>query len=326
MRSPPPLLSHGHPPVPTGSVMSLYLPIAQLSMNVGLLLAMGLAVGLLSGMFGIGGGFIMTPLLILLGIPPSIAVGTGAAQVVASSVSGALSHWKKKNIDLELGLYLFAGGIAGAISGVGVQQILKRLGQLDLTISLTYVIVLGAIGLLMVIETARTLRGGLAVSGSSRKAGQHTWLQGLPLKRRFRQSKIYASAIPPVAIGVVVGWLTAIMGVGGGFLTVPALIYLLKVPTRIAIGTSIFQIVFLTAATTILQAMSNYNVDVMLALPLMIGGVIGAHYGVEIGQRLNAGHLRGLLGLLVLMVAARMAVDLALQPSELYSLELRSPK
>lgn len=306
--------------------MSLYLPIAQLSMNVGLLLAMGLAVGLLSGMFGIGGGFIMTPLLILLGIPPSIAVGTGAAQVVASSVSGALSHWKKKNIDLELGLYLFAGGIAGAISGVGVQQILKRLGQLDLTISLTYVIVLGAIGLLMVIETARTLRGGLAVSGSSRKAGQHTWLQGLPLKRRFRQSKIYASAIPPVAIGVVVGWLTAIMGVGGGFLTVPALIYLLKVPTRIAIGTSIFQIVFLTAATTILQAMSNYNVDVMLALPLMIGGVIGAHYGVEIGQRLNAGHLRGLLGLLVLMVAARMAVDLALQPSELYSLELRSPK
>lgn len=306
--------------------MSLYLPIAQLSMNVSLLLAMGLAVGLLSGMFGIGGGFIMTPLLILLGIPPSIAVGTGAAQVVASSVSGALSHWKKKNIDLELGLYLFGGGIVGAISGVGLQQILKRIGQLDLAISLTYVIVLGAIGLLMVIETARTLRGGLAAAGSGRKAGQHTWLQGLPLKRRFRQSKIYASAIPPVVIGVVVGWLTAIMGVGGGFLTVPALIYLLKVPTRIAIGTSVFQIVFLTAVTTVLQAVSNYNVDVMLALPLMIGGVIGAHYGVEIGQRLNAGHLRGLLGLLVLMVAARMAVDLALPPSELYSLELRAPK
>lgn len=305
--------------------MSLYLPIAQLSMNVALLLAMGLAVGLLSGMFGIGGGFIMTPLLILLGIPPSIAVGTGAAQVVASSVSGALSHWKKSNIDLELGTFLFGGGIAGAISGIGLQQILKRLGQLDLAISLTYVIVLGAIGLLMVIETARTLRGGLAVAGG-RKGGQHTWLQGLPLKRRFRQSKIYASAIPPVAIGVVVGWLTAIMGVGGGFLTVPALIYLLRVPTRIAIGTSVFQIVFLTAVTTILQAMSNYNVDVMLALPLMVGGVIGAHYGVEIGQRLNAGHLRGLLGLLVLMVAARMAVDLALPPSELYSLELRTPR
>lgn len=325
MRSPPPLLSHPAW-VPTGPVMSLYLPIAQLSMNVSLLLAMGLAVGLLSGMFGIGGGFIMTPLLILLGIPPSIAVGTGAAQVVASSVSGALSHWKKKNIDLELGLYLFGGGIVGAISGVGLQQILKRIGQLDLAISLTYVIVLGAIGLLMVIETARTLRGGLAAAGSGRKAGQHTWLQGLPLKRRFRQSKIYASAIPPVVIGVVVGWLTAIMGVGGGFLTVPALIYLLKVPTRIAIGTSVFQIVFLTAVTTVLQAVSNYNVDVMLALPLMIGGVIGAHYGVEIGQRLNAGHLRGLLGLLVLMVAARMAVDLALPPSELYSLELRAPK
>lgn len=306
--------------------MSLYLPIAQLSMNPLLLLAMGLAVGVLSGMFGIGGGFIMTPLLIVLGIPPSIAVGTGAAQVVASSVSGALSHWRKRNIDLELGLFLLAGGLAGAVSGVGVQQVLKRLGQLDLTISLTYVIVLGAIGLLMVIETARTLRGGLAASGSMRKAGRHTWLQGLPLKRRFRRSKIYVSAIPPIAVGVLVGWLTAIMGVGGGFLTVPALIYLLRVPTRIAIGTSVFQIVFLTAFTTILQAMSNFNVDVMLALPLMIGGVIGAHYGVEIGQRLNAGQLRGLLGLLVLMVAARMAVDLALAPVELYTLELRSPK
>ena len=307
---------------PTGA-MDIYLPVAELSINLLLLLGIGLAVGILSGMFGIGGGFIMTPLLIFLGIPPAIAVGTGASQVVAASVASAVGHWRRDNVDVKMGILLIAGGLFGATSGVFVQTILRQLGQLDLVISLTYVVVLGVIGTLMLIESINTLRKA-KVSGkstASRKAGQHTWVQGLPLKQRFHKSKLYASAIPPLAIGLIVGWLTAIMGVGGGFLIVPALIYLLSVPTRVAIGTSVFQIVFLTAFTTVLQSVQNQTVDVMLAAPLMVGGVIGAQVGIDIGQKLNAVQLRGLLAALVLLVAIRMAVDLALAPSDIYSLE-----
>lgn len=303
--------------------MDIYLPVAELSMNLLLLLGMGLAVGVLSGMFGIGGGFIMTPLLIFLGIPPAIAVGTGASQVIASSVSSAVGHWRRENVDVKMGLLLIAGGIVGSLGGVFAQTVLRRLGQLDLVISLTYVVVLGVIGTLMLIESVNTLRRSRMTGkvAAPRKAGQHTWVQGLPLKQRFHRSKLYASAIPPVAIGLLVGWLTAIMGVGGGFLIVPALIYLMSVPTRVAIGTSVFQIVFLTAITTVLHAVHNKTVDVMLALPLMVGGVIGAQFGVDIGQRLNAVQLRGLLAALVLLVALRMAIDLALTPADLYSVE-----
>jgi uncharacterized membrane protein YfcA len=307
--------------------MDIYLPVAELSMNLLLLLGIGLAVGVLSGMFGIGGGFIMTPLLIFLGIPPAIAVGTGASQVVASSVTSAVGHWRRDNVDVKMGLLLIGGGIVGSTTGVFVQTILRNLGQLDLVISLTYVVVLGVIGTLMLIESVNTFRRtrGSAKVASARKAGQHTWMQGLPLKQRFHKSKLYASAIPPAMIGLIVGWLTAIMGVGGGFLIVPALIYLMGVPTRIAIGTSVFQIVFLTAITTVLQAIQNQTVDVMLAAPLMIGGVIGAQFGVDIGQKLNAVQLRGLLAGLVLLVALRMAVDLALTPADLYSLQRLNP-
>lgn len=307
--------------------MDIYLPVAELSMNLLLLLGIGLAVGILSGMFGIGGGFITTPLLIFLGIPPAVAVGTGASQVTASSVAGAVGHWRRDNVDVKMGVLLIAGGAVGSVLGVFAQTWLRRAGQLDLVISLTYVVVLGTIGTLMLIESMNTIRktSGSGKSSASRKAGQHTWVQGLPLKQRFHKSKLYASAIPPVGIGLIVGWLTAIMGVGGGFLIVPALIYLMSVPTRVAIGTSVFQIVFLTGFTTVLQAIQNQTVDVMLAVPLMIGGVIGAHFGVEIGQRLNAVQLRGLLAALVLLVALRMAVDLALTPADIYSIQRLSP-
>lgn len=307
--------------------MNIYLPVAELSMNLALLLGMGLAVGILAGMFGIGGGFIMTPLLMFLGIPPAIAVGTGASQVVASSVASAVAHWQRDNVDLRMGVLLIAGGLVGVISGVQVQKLLRAVGQLDLAISLTYVLVLGVIGTLMLVESINTFRAvrHQPATMSRRKAGQHTWIQGLPLKQRFTRSKLYASAIPPVIIGLVVGWLTAVMGVGGGFLIVPALIYLLAVPTRIAVGTSVFQIVFLTAATTILQATQNQTVDIMLALPLMVGGVIGATFGADVGQRLNAVQLRGLLALLVLLVAVRMAVDLTVGPSDLYSIQAVRP-
>jgi uncharacterized protein len=301
--------------------MQIYLPVAELSLNVFLLLAIGLTIGFLSGMFGIGGGFIMTPFLIFLGVPPGVAVGTGASQVVASSVSSALGHWQRGNVDLQMGYFLIGGGVCGAIAGVKVLLFLKRLGQLELFIALTYVILLGVVGGLMLIESLRALRAAPARANvSMRRAGQHTWLQGLPLKRRFSHSKLYISAIPPVTIGVFVGWLTAIMGVGGGFLLVPAMIYLLGMSTRNVIGTSTFQIVCVTAFTTVLQAVTNHSVDVVLSVPLIIGGVVGAQYGVGFAEKLKAEQLRALLALLVIAVAIRMALGLVITPADMYSI------
>jgi uncharacterized membrane protein YfcA len=302
--------------------MQIYLPIAELSLNGFLLLGIGLAIGFLSGMFGIGGGFIMTPLLILLGVPSGVAVGTGASQVMASSVSSALGHWQRGNIDRQMGYLLIGGGIFGAVSGVKILYFLKQIGQLDFFVSLTYVVLLGVIGSLMLIESLRTLKATpTRAGGSARRGGQHTWVQGLPLKRRFPDSKLYISAIPPIAIGAFVGWLTAIMGVGGGFVMVPAMIYLLRMPTRIVIGTSAFQIVVVTATTTVLQAMQNHSVDVALALPLIVGGVIGAQYGVGVGERLKAEQLRAGLAFLVLAVAVRMALGLVVPPGDVFTIE-----
>jgi len=302
--------------------MQIYLPIAELSLSGVLLLGVGLAIGFLSGMFGIGGGFIMTPLLIFLGVPPGIAVGTGASQVMASSISSAFGHWQRGNIDLQMGYLLIAGGVFGAITGVKILHLLKQAGQLDFFVSLAYVILLGVIGGLMLIESLRVLRAApTRAGGSARRGGQHTWVQGLPLKRRFPDSKLYISAIPPVAIGAFVGWLTAIMGVGGGFVMVPAMIYLLRMPTRMVIGTSAFQIVVVTAVTTVLQAMQNHSVDVALALPLILGGVVGAQYGVGFAERLKAEQLRAGLALLVLAVAVRMAMGLVVHPADVFSLD-----
>jgi len=301
--------------------MQIYLPVAELSLNVFLLAGIGLAIGFLSGMFGVGGGFIMTPLLIFLGVPSAVAVGTGASQIVAASVSSAVGHWRRGNIDMQMGYLLIGGGVFGAVTGVKIVYELKQLGQLDLFVSLTYVILLGVIGTLMLIEAVNTLRAAPTRTGSARRAGQHTWIQGLPLKLRFPQSKLYISAIPPVAIGAFVGWLTAIMGVGGGFVMVPAMIYLLRMPTRMVIGTSTFQIVCITALTTVLQAMQNQSVDVLLSLPLILGGVIGAQYGVGFAERLKAEQLRAGLALLVLAVAVRMAMGLVVHPADVFSIE-----
>ena len=302
--------------------MQIYLPVAELSLNVLLLAGIGLAIGFLSGMFGVGGGFIMTPLLIFLGVPSAVAVGTGASQIVAASVSSAVGHWRRGNIDMLMGYFLIGGGFFGAITGVKIVYALKQLGQLDLFVSLTYVILLGVIGSLMLIESVRTLRAGpTRPGGSARRAGQHTWIQRLPLKQRFPHSKLYISAIPPIAIGAFVGWLAAIMGVGGGFVMVPAMIYLLRMPTRTVIGTSTFQIVCVTAFTTVLQAMQNQSVDVLLSLPLIVGGVVGAQYGVGFAERLKAEQLRAGLALLVLAVAVRMALSLVVHPADLYSIE-----
>jgi uncharacterized protein len=304
--------------------MQIYLPVAELSLNIFLLVGLGLAIGFLSGMFGIGGGFIMTPFLIFLGVPAGVAVGTGASQVVASSVSSATGHWQRGNIDLQMGYLLIGGGVFGALAGVKVLAILKEYGQLELFVSLSYVILLGVVGSLMLIESVQKLlpKHGVAAV-SMRRGGQHTWIEGLPLKQRFRHSKIYISAIPPVMLGAFVGWMTAIMGVGGGFLLVPAMIYLLRLPTRIVIGTSTFQILCITAFTTVLQSVQNHSVDLVLSLPLIVGGVIGAQLGVGFSERLKAEQLRALLALLVIAVAVRMALGLVVPPSFPYSLDSR---
>ncbi|MBO6900782.1 MAG: sulfite exporter TauE/SafE family protein [Rhizobiaceae bacterium] len=301
--------------------MSIYLPIAEMSVNLLVLLGMGAAVGFLSGMFGVGGGFLITPLLIFYNIPPAIAVATGANQVIGSSISGAIAHFKRGTLDFKLGTVLLLGGFAGSALGAYVFALLRRLGQLDLFISLLYVAFLGVVGGLMLVESVRAIqrsRGG--ATATLRKPGQHNWIHKLPLKMRFRASKLFVSAIPVVALGAGIGFLAAIMGVGGGFIMVPALIYLLKVPTNVVIGTSLFQIIFVTAFTTVLHATANQTVDVVLAFLLMAGGVAGAQYGAKAGQKLRGEQLRALLALLVLAVALRLGFDLFVRPSSIYTL------
>ena len=299
--------------------MNIYLPIAEVSVNAFVLLGLGGLVGVLSGMFGVGGGFLMTPLLFFIGIPPAVAVATEANQIVASSFSGVLAHVKRRNVDFKMGGVLLIGGLIGAAVGVLVFNYLKSLGQVDLLVKLCYVIFLGVVGGLMFIESLRALRKSKRISASKLRK-KRTWIHALPLKMRFRVSGLYISAIPPVLVGIVVGILAAIMGVGGGFVMVPAMIYLLGMPTKVVVGTSLFQIIFVTAFTTMLHATTNYTVDMVLAVLLLVGGVIGAQFGTIIGAKLKAEQLRILLALMVLLVCAKLAFDLIVQPSELFSL------
>ena len=300
--------------------MQIYLPIAEMSVNVFLLLGMGGAVGFLSGLFGVGGGFLMTPLLIFVGVPPAVAVGTEANQIVASSVSGVLAHWRRGNVDVKMGSVLLAGGLVGSTIGVGLFKLLRGLGQIDLVISLSYVIFLGIIGSLMLVESLRTMRRRKTAPGQRGKLHQHLWIHGLPLKMRFRRSKLYISALLPFAVGFLVGILAAIMGVGGGFIMVPAMIYLLGMPTSVVVGTSLFQIIFVTANVTFLQAYANQTVDVVLALLLLAGAVIGAQFGARAGARLQGEQLRGLLALMVLAVCGKLFFDLLATPVDVYSI------
>ena len=303
--------------------MQIYLPIAEMSANIFLLLGMGGGVGILSGIFGVGGGFLMTPLLIFIGVPPAVAVATEANQIVASSVSGVLAHWRRGNVDFKMGIVLLIGGIVGSTFGVWLFSLLRELGQIDLVISLSYVVFLGVIGVLMAIESARAmLPAGRGGSRGRRKLHQHYWVHGLPLKMRFRRSKLYISALLPLGVGVIVGILAAIMGVGGGFIMVPAMIYLLGMPTSVVVGTSLFQIIFVTANVTFLQAVNNATVDVVLALLLLTGGVIGAQFGTRLGSRLRGEQLRGLLALIVLAVCAKIFYDLVGTPLDQFSIGL----
>ena len=301
--------------------VTIYLPIAELSVNILIILGMGAAVGFLSGMFGVGGGFLITPLLIFYNVPPAIAVATGANQVVASSISGAITHFRRGTIDLKLGSVLLIGGLLGATVGIWIFAALRSLGQLDLVISLLYVVLLTTVGTLMMWESINALRRARRnETVAVRRPGQHNWVHRLPFKMRFKRSKIYLSVVPVAALGFGVGILTSIMGVGGGFIMVPAMIYLLRIPASVVVGTSLFQIIFVSTYSTVIQAVTNHSVDVVLAFILMLSGVVAAQYGVRVGQRLKAEQLRALLALMILAVGLRLAIDLFVPPADLYSI------
>lgn len=303
--------------------MQIYLPIAEVSVNIALLLAIGTMVGILSGMFGVGGGFILTPLLFFIGIPPTVAVASAANQIAGSSFSALLAHLRRKTVDFRMGTILMLGGLLGSWIGVQLFTVLRKAGQFELVISLLYVVMLGTIGGLMLAESLRALRRAKDPNAGLVARRRHTWAHGLPLKMRFRTSQLYVSAIPPFVIGAIVGILAAVMGVGGGFVMVPAMIYIIGMPTQVVVGTSVYQFLFVTSFTTILQAISNKSVDVFLALILLVGGVIGAQIGVRFAAKLRAEQLRILLALLVLGVCLKLLFDLVARPDELYSILAR---
>ncbi|MGM0585561.1 MAG: sulfite exporter TauE/SafE family protein [Pseudomonadota bacterium] len=301
--------------------MLIYLPIAEVSVSAWLLLGLGGLIGLLSGLFGVGGGFLMTPLLMFIGIPPAVAVATGANQICAASFSGVLAHWRRRTVDIRMGLVLLAGGVAGSAAGVRLFAALREMGQVELMVSLCYVVFLGVVGALMLAESLRALsRARSGAAPPRRRRGRRDWAHALPLRMRFRVSNLYISVIPPLLIGAAVGLLAAIMGVGGGFIMVPAMIYLLGMPTAVVVGTSLFQIMFVAGITTLLHATQTYSVDAALALLLVAGGVIGAQFGARLGARMRAEALRIGLAALVLAVCAKLAWDLVARPAELYSL------
>ena len=303
--------------------VNIYLPIAEMSVNVFVLFGMGAGVGFLSGMFGVGGGFLMTPLLIFYNIPPAVAVATEANQIVASSFSGALAHFKRATVDIKLGVMLLTGGIAGSAIGVAVFASLREAGQLDLIISILYVAFLGTIGSLMLVESINAIRKNRNSPDNApppEPPRQKSWISNLPFKMRFHRSQLYLSVIPVLALGMLVGILASIMGVGGGFIMVPAMIYLLRVPTNVVIGTSLFQIMFVTMFTTVAQSAANQTVDIVLALILMVGGVIGAQFGAQAGLKLRGEQLRALLALIVLVVCLRMGWELIRVPDDLFSM------
>jgi uncharacterized membrane protein YfcA len=297
--------------------MQVYLPIAEMSVDAFLLVGIGFGVGWLSGLFGVGGGFLLTPLLILIGIPSPVAVASGANQTLGASVSGLIAQWRRGNVDAKMGSVLLVGGVLGSLAGVQLFALLRRIGQVDLAVSVFYVVVLGTVGGLMVMESVRAILRRR--SATKRKLHEHFWMHGLPLKMRFRRSRLYISIIPPFAVGFGIGVLSAVMGVGGGFMLVPAMIYFLGMPTSVVIGTSLFQVVFVAANVTLLQAVQLGTVDILLTMLLLLGGVAGAQFGASMGTRLRGEETRALLGLLVLSVALSLLWGLLRRPANLFS-------
>ncbi|MET0273611.1 MAG: sulfite exporter TauE/SafE family protein [Phenylobacterium sp.] len=297
--------------------MDIYLPIAEVSVNAPLIVALGALVGFISGLFGIGGGFLMTPILVFIGIPPAVAVGSLANHVAASSMSSVMAYSRRRAVDWRMGGVLAAGGVVGAVVGVELFRWLRLLGQADLVVALSYLVFLGIIGGLMLTESlGAILRRRRGEPPPPRGDRRPPWLYGLPLKLRFPRSRLYISVIPPIALGVFVGVLSAIMGVGGGFILVPAMIYILRMPASVVVGTSLFQIIITTALTGVLQAGRNQSVDIVLAVLLLVGGVLGAQIGARASSRFRAEELRAILALIVLLVGLRMGLGLFVRPDE----------
>ena len=302
--------------------MSIYLPIAELSVNIFLLLSLGGIVGFLSGMFGLGGGFLMTPLLIFIGIPTNVAVATSANQIVASSISGTLGHWRQGQVDFKMGCILLIGALFGSILGIWIFKILVITGQLDTVISILYFTLLISIGLLMLIESSQVIRDRIRKKTVKKKIHYHNWAHKLPFKMRFYKSKLYISIIPPILLGFIIGILSAVMGIGGAFILIPAMIYFLGMPTSKVIGTSLFQIIFITALVTLLHATTTFAVDALLAFVLIISSVIGAQLGVITATKLRGEDIRALLAVIVLIVAVKIALDLLVPPEEIFNLSV----
>lgn len=300
--------------------MELYLPIAELSINPLIFLTLGMLVGILSGMFGVGGGFLMTPLLVLLGIPPAVAVASEANHIVGSSLSGTIGHLKRNAVDIKLGNLLLVGGVLGSFVGISIFNSLIKVGLIDLLITLTYFLFLTGVGSFMLYESLDSM--GLLSKKKRSKAYHHSWVMGLPYRMRFKKSGLYISIIPPLTIGFVVGILASIMGVGGGFIMIPAMIYILRMPTSVVIGTSLYQIIFVTAIVTLLHSYHNQTVDIVLALILLLGGAVGAQIGVKLSSKLQGPILRASLAVLVLSVGIIMASDLLIRPNETITLLL----
>ncbi len=300
--------------------MEIYLPIAEMSVNIIGILALGVVTGILSGMFGVGGGFLTTPFLMFIGIPPAVAVASSANQIVASSLSGFLAHWRRNNIDFKMGILLLEGGLIGSSAGVWLFTILKRLGQIDLVISVLYVVMLGSIGVMMAMESYRNLKKAQEHYTISTAVSRFEFLSRWPMMRDFPRSKLRLSALLPLGIGVLSGMLVSMLGVGGGFFMIPAMIYILGMPTSVVIGTSLFQIIFITANVTFLQAVTTQTVDIMLAVLLLSGSVVGAQMGTKIGANIPAAKLRGMLALLVLAIALKLAFGLFSKPDDIYTI------
>jgi uncharacterized membrane protein YfcA len=303
--------------------MEIYLPIAQVTQDVFVLLGIGLVMGFLSGLFGIGGGFLLTPILIFIGVPEPVAVASSANQLIGASLSGVITHWRRGNVDFKMGAVLVVGGILGSLAGVQLFSLLRRLGQIDLVISLSYVVLLSTLGTMMMIESIGALLRARQPGAHQRRLHQHTWFHRLPFKMRFRRSKLYISALLPLGLGFGIGVLSAILGIGGGFLVVPAMIYVLGMPASVVPGTSLFQTIFITASATILQAVTNQTVDLVLALVILIGGVVGVQYGTRFGARMSGEYLRVMLAAIILGVGAKLLFDLTVPPDNIYSVAPR---
>jgi uncharacterized membrane protein YfcA len=300
--------------------VEIYLPIAEMPVNVFTILGIGAAVGFISGMFGVGGGFLMTPMLIFMGIPPAVVVATQAPQIAASSVTGMIAYWRKAAVDFKLGGVLVIGGLVGTQLGVMFFNAMRARGQLESVIVVSYVLLLGGIGLMMLVESiGAVLAAQTGRTTKRRRAGKHFWYEGLPFKMRFHRSGLYVSVIPLSVVALLIGFAGAVLGIGGGFIIVPALIYGFRVPTNVVVGTSLFQILCSMVAATILHATSNYSVDVILALVLILGGVFGAQFGARAGANLRGEYFRLLLALMIFGVAMRFALDILQRPEDPFS-------